>query len=192
MERLHQLSSLIGKEQLVIDLSCRRQKNSWFVAMNKWQTVTSLEISKGELGILSVQWDQVHNLSAPLFPKGSKLINRLSNSGSKDSISDMSITWYVLLMHTKILLVSNWLPFLEILHKMSQFSSEFLVHAADVEVRVMFDNFRYQWFTWRIKERLTKNCPCWPLWVISILFLLMISSLNQILKSWELRSWSPN
>ena len=55
MERLRQLSSLIGKEQLVIDLSCRRQKNSWFVAMNKWQTVTSLEISKGELGILSVQ-----------------------------------------------------------------------------------------------------------------------------------------
>ena len=55
MERLHQLSSLIGKEQLVIDLSCRHQKNSWFVAMNKWQTVTSLEISKGELGILSVQ-----------------------------------------------------------------------------------------------------------------------------------------
>ena len=192
MERLHQLSSLIGKEQLVIDLSCRRQKNSWFVAMNKWQTVTSLEISKGELGILSVQWDQVHNLSAPLFPKGSKLTNRLSNSGSKDAISDMSITWYVLLIHTKILLVSNWLSFLEILHKMSQFASEFLVHAADVEVRVMFDNFHYQWFTWRIKERLTKNCPCWPLWVISILFLLMVSSLNQILKSWELRSWSPN
>ena len=106
MERLHQLSSLIGKELLVIDLSCRRQKNSWFVAMNKWQTVTSLEISKGELGILSVQWDQVHNLSAPLFPKGSKLINRLSNSGSKDAISDMSINWYALLVHTKILFVS--------------------------------------------------------------------------------------
>ena len=48
LERLQQLSSLIGKEQLVIDLSCRRQKNSWFVAINKWQTVTSLEITKGE------------------------------------------------------------------------------------------------------------------------------------------------
>ena len=48
LERLQQLSSLIGKEQLVIDLSCFRQKNSWFVAINKWQTVTSLEITKGE------------------------------------------------------------------------------------------------------------------------------------------------
>ena len=48
LERLQQLSSLIGKEQLVIDLSCFRRKNSWFVAINKWQTVTSLEITKGE------------------------------------------------------------------------------------------------------------------------------------------------
>ena len=48
LERLQQLSSLVGKEQLVIDLSCRRRNNSWFVAINKWQTVTSLEISKGE------------------------------------------------------------------------------------------------------------------------------------------------
>ena len=48
LERLQQLSSLTGKEQLVIDLSCRRQNNSWFVAINKWQTVTSLEITKGE------------------------------------------------------------------------------------------------------------------------------------------------
>lgn len=53
LERLQQLSSLIGKEQLVIDLSCRRQKNSWFVAINKWQTVTSLEITKESLEELS-------------------------------------------------------------------------------------------------------------------------------------------
>jgi len=48
LERLQQLSSLIGKEQLVIDLSCRQRNDSWFVAINKWQTVTSLEITKGE------------------------------------------------------------------------------------------------------------------------------------------------
>lgn len=48
LERLQQLSNLVGKEKLVVDLSCRQQNQSWFVAINKWQTVTSLEISECE------------------------------------------------------------------------------------------------------------------------------------------------
>ena len=36
------------KEKLIIDLSCRRQgEDQWFVAMNKWQTITDTEITKG-------------------------------------------------------------------------------------------------------------------------------------------------
>jgi len=35
------------KSKLVIDLSCRRKGNTWFVAMNKWQTITEMEITKG-------------------------------------------------------------------------------------------------------------------------------------------------
>ncbi len=36
------------KEKLVIDLSCRRRgDNSWFVAMNKWQTLTDMEVNEG-------------------------------------------------------------------------------------------------------------------------------------------------
>ena len=35
------------KERLVIDLSCRRKDNSWFVAMNKWQTITDFEVNQG-------------------------------------------------------------------------------------------------------------------------------------------------
>jgi phosphoribosylformimino-5-aminoimidazole carboxamide ribotide isomerase len=34
--------------KLVIDLSCRRKDGTWFVAMNKWQTITEMEITKGE------------------------------------------------------------------------------------------------------------------------------------------------
>jgi phosphoribosylformimino-5-aminoimidazole carboxamide ribotide isomerase len=34
------------KSKLVIDLSCRRKGGSWFVAMNKWQTVTEMEITE--------------------------------------------------------------------------------------------------------------------------------------------------
>jgi len=53
LDRLQKLSGSVGKEKLVIDLSCRRQSQSWFVAINKWQTVTSLEISKWCLRELS-------------------------------------------------------------------------------------------------------------------------------------------
>jgi len=35
------------KERLVIDLSCRRKGDSWFVATDRWQTVTDFEITKG-------------------------------------------------------------------------------------------------------------------------------------------------
>ena len=36
------------KTKLVLDLSCRRKDETWFVAMNKWQTITEMEITKGE------------------------------------------------------------------------------------------------------------------------------------------------
>jgi phosphoribosylformimino-5-aminoimidazole carboxamide ribotide isomerase len=36
------------KEKLVIDLSCRRKDDTWFVAMNKWQTITDMEVNEGE------------------------------------------------------------------------------------------------------------------------------------------------
>lgn len=42
------LAALDGdKTKLVIDLSCRRQGEGWFVAMNKWQTITDMEVNQG-------------------------------------------------------------------------------------------------------------------------------------------------
>lgn len=35
------------RNKLVIDLSCRRKEGSWFVAMDKWQTITQMEITSG-------------------------------------------------------------------------------------------------------------------------------------------------
>ncbi|KAJ4304383.1 Enzyme that catalyzes the fourth step in the histidine pathway [Collariella sp. IMI 366227] len=42
------LAALGGdKDKLVIDLSCRRHgSDKWFVAMDKWQTITDMEVSK--------------------------------------------------------------------------------------------------------------------------------------------------
>ena len=35
--------------KLVIDLSCRRQGDIWVVAMNKWQTLTDMEVNRGDM-----------------------------------------------------------------------------------------------------------------------------------------------
>lgn len=46
---LEELVREVGKERLVIDLSCRRTVDGWRVAMNRWQTLTELEISEQTL-----------------------------------------------------------------------------------------------------------------------------------------------
>ncbi|EHK41137.1 uncharacterized protein TrAtP1_004553 [Trichoderma atroviride] len=47
-ERLDAVLGALGGDtsKLVIDLSCRRQGHKWFVAMNKWQTLTDMEINQ--------------------------------------------------------------------------------------------------------------------------------------------------
>lgn len=44
-EHLRQLITEVGKERLVIDLSCRATGTGWTVAMNRWQTLTDLELT---------------------------------------------------------------------------------------------------------------------------------------------------
>ena len=43
---LHELKQ--DRSKLVIDLSCRRQGAKWFVAMNKWQTLTNMELDESK------------------------------------------------------------------------------------------------------------------------------------------------
>lgn len=45
VKALEDLVKEIGREKLVIDLSCRRTEAGWTVAMNRWQTLTEMEIS---------------------------------------------------------------------------------------------------------------------------------------------------
>jgi len=44
LERLQRLSRLVGSGRLVVDLSCRRRGSDWFVATNRWQTITTSRI----------------------------------------------------------------------------------------------------------------------------------------------------
>ncbi|KAJ2148723.1 Enzyme that catalyzes the fourth step in the histidine pathway [Coemansia sp. RSA 564] len=54
MDRLDQMEKLVGRANLVVDLSCRRTKTgNWIVAMNKWQTLTDMQVSKPVLEALA-------------------------------------------------------------------------------------------------------------------------------------------
>lgn len=51
-ERLESVLKALGgdKDKLVIDLSCRRTDDQkWYVAMNKWQKITDMEVNRGRL-----------------------------------------------------------------------------------------------------------------------------------------------
>lgn len=64
-ERLKRIAALVGRDHLVIDLSCRRRKDpsdpaqdAWFVAMNRWQTVTEVRLDEALLEYLAGHCDE--------------------------------------------------------------------------------------------------------------------------------------
>src|SRR5262249_53667063 len=52
-ERLQKLAERIGREQLVIDLSCRRRGEDYVVMADRWQTFTDVSMTKPTLEKLS-------------------------------------------------------------------------------------------------------------------------------------------
>lgn len=52
-ERLDAIISEVGKDRLVLDLSCRPERKTWVVTMNRWQTRTDLVIDAQTLQELS-------------------------------------------------------------------------------------------------------------------------------------------
>ncbi|KAJ2743405.1 Dolichyl-phosphate-mannose--protein mannosyltransferase 1 [Coemansia sp. BCRC 34301] len=51
--RLAALSKLVGRDRLVVDLSCRRKDAGWVVAMDRWQTLTGMRITAEVLDMLA-------------------------------------------------------------------------------------------------------------------------------------------
>lgn len=52
-KQLEQLVSEIGRDKIVIDLSCKKTAVGWTVAMNRWQTLTDLNIDDVTLDFLA-------------------------------------------------------------------------------------------------------------------------------------------
>jgi phosphoribosylformimino-5-aminoimidazole carboxamide ribotide isomerase len=53
MGRLNELIAEVGRERLVLDVSCRRRDGAYYVVIDRWQSFTDLEISQKNLIELS-------------------------------------------------------------------------------------------------------------------------------------------
>lgn len=45
MDKVRQISSIVGKTRLVLDLSCRRVEQGWRIATNRWRTITQTAVN---------------------------------------------------------------------------------------------------------------------------------------------------
>lgn len=55
---LDEIVAAVGRERLVIDLSCRRTATGWKVAMNRWQTLTDMDVTAATLDSLLPYCDE--------------------------------------------------------------------------------------------------------------------------------------
>lgn len=57
-DRVREMVDTIGRERLVLDLSCRATTDGWVVAMNRWQTMTDLIVDANAFKRLSPYCDE--------------------------------------------------------------------------------------------------------------------------------------
>lgn len=56
--QLKEIVKMVGKDRLVIDLSCRRKDDDYYVVTNRWQNFTEFVINKENLDMLSAYCDE--------------------------------------------------------------------------------------------------------------------------------------
>lgn len=52
-KKLEELKQTVGKDRLILDLSCRKTANGWNIATNRWQTITQTQITEDTLTSLA-------------------------------------------------------------------------------------------------------------------------------------------
>lgn len=65
-ENLHKLKETVGKEHLVLDLSCRKKDGGYYIVTNRWQTFTDVKLEAATLETLAEYCDEflVHGVDA--------------------------------------------------------------------------------------------------------------------------------
>ncbi|KAI8638781.1 Phosphoribosylformimino-5-aminoimidazole carboxamide ribotide isomerase [Parasitella parasitica] len=103
LQRLTDLCKLIGKDKLVVDVSCRKKGDKWMVAMDKWQKMTNMEVNKESLDVLSEYCSEflIHAADVEGLCKGidEQLVERLGEwvtipttyAGGGRSIEDLEL-----------------------------------------------------------------------------------------------------
>lgn len=59
MERLERLVEAVGKERLVIDLSCRKREGKWFVVTDKWTKFSDFEVNADSIQMIEQYCDEL-------------------------------------------------------------------------------------------------------------------------------------
>lgn len=82
VDRLEELSRLVGKERLVLDLSCRKKGDSYFVVTDRWQKFTNQKVDAALMSRLASYCDEflVHGVGVEGTGNGidSELVRILS------------------------------------------------------------------------------------------------------------------
>jgi len=106
-ERLRQLAAAIGKNRLVLDLSCRRRDGKYFVVTDRWQKFTELEIGPDSLSELAQSCAEflVHAADVEGLRLGMdlELIDKLGQwsplpatyAGGANSLRDLEDVWRI-------------------------------------------------------------------------------------------------
>ncbi|WP_122642302.1 phosphoribosylformimino-5-aminoimidazole carboxamide ribotide isomerase [Luxibacter massiliensis] len=55
---LERLKAAVGKERIVLDLSCRKKEGTYFIVTNRWQTFTDVALTQDTLDFLSGYCDE--------------------------------------------------------------------------------------------------------------------------------------
>jgi len=59
MERLQALKDTVGRKHLVLDLSCRKVGQGWNIAINRWQTITPVQLNPKTLDLFASYCDEL-------------------------------------------------------------------------------------------------------------------------------------
>ncbi|KAK1924718.1 histidine biosynthesis enzyme 1--5-imidazole-4-carboxamide isomerase [Papiliotrema laurentii] len=102
-ERLKSLAEKVGKDKLVVDISCRKREQGWIIAMNGWKTLTDTAVTQQTIEMIEKYCSEllIHAADVEGLCQGidEKLVQRLGEwvsipctyaGGAKD-ISDLAL-----------------------------------------------------------------------------------------------------
>ena len=87
-ENLEKLKAAVGKEHIVLDLSCRKRDGEYYIVTDRWQTFTKVKLDKERLDLLAGECDEflIHGVDVEGKASGveEELVRLLADWGGTD------------------------------------------------------------------------------------------------------------